>query len=420
MTLGSETPVGPEANAEFTIDFEVRDDRVFRHLAVGSAKTISEIQPLEHDVPPCQLPDPQALWDRAELCGTRAQVARRQNAIRKLRYVDLFAGCGGLSYGVQNAATAAGYVPLAELAVDSDGYALSIYEQNIVANQCMVGDLNAESVDLDADVDLLIGGPPCQGHSNLNNHTRRLDDRDELYLEMPRFAVEHDIPLVAIENVPSILSSHKSIVQRARELFDQFNYRVDEFVMDATRLGVAQTRKRHFMFASRIGMPDVRDIFSKLSTQPRPLSWAINDLRDADDSYLDKAAELSLTNRHRIRKMFENDWYNLPNELRPPSHRNGHSYSAVYGRLRWDRPASTMTTRFVTPGCGRFIHPLEQRTLTLHEGARIQGFPDGFEFLASGRNPGRQKLTKVIGNAVPPRMGFVVGIWAICALEALR
>ena len=126
--------------------------------------------------------------------------------------------------------------------------------------------------------------------------------------------------------------------------------------MDASKLGVAQTRKRHFMFASRIELPDIRAIVAELATDPHPLEWAIGDLRETGTSFMDQGADLSETNRHRIREMFENDWYQMPDYLRPPSHRDGHSYSAVYGRMRWDKPASTITTRFVTPGCGRF-HP---------------------------------------------------------------
>ena len=252
---------------------------------------------------------------------------------------------------------------------------LKFYRNNLRVDRCQVLDLSENWAHAEEGADLLIGGPPCQGHSNLNNHTRRLDDRDDLYLQMPRFAASHGIPLVVIENVPSIVSSYKAIIDRAKLIFSEHGYQVSEFSMDASRLGVAQTRKRHFMFASRIAMPDVEAIYEKLTTVPRTLRWAINDLRKTNNGFMDREPQLSATNRFRIGEMFKNDWHELPNHLRPPSHQNGHSYGSVYGRMHWDKPATTLTTRFVTPGCGRFIHPLEQRTLTLHEGARIQGFP---------------------------------------------
>ena len=323
MSLDSAAPALPRVNEEFTIDFQILDDRIFRHVGIGKLTTTSELLQPACDEVPGNYREPQALWDYAEMRGSHVRALGQKRRHFKLRYADLFAGCGGLSYGVQQAATAAGCDSRSELAVDMDPYALSIYRRNIDVNRCEVIDLSLESPSIENKIDLLIGGPPCQGHSNLNNHTRRLDDRDELYLEMPKFAATYNIPLVAIENVPAIVSSHKSIVERAQELFHEHKYQVDDFVMDASRLGVAQTRKRHFMFASRIGMPRVREIYEKLATTPRPLSWAIEDLRRTNKSFMDCAAQLSETNRHRIQAMFENGWFNLPNNLRPPSHRNG-------------------------------------------------------------------------------------------------
>lgn len=402
--------------AEFGLRFSVKGDAILRHVRIGDFTVVSKLDGTPHDSVGFESANLRATWDWAQLRGAKMEVVRSEHLRGQLRYVDLFAGCGGLSFGVQNAAMAMGLGVVSELAVDIDSHALNIYRRNINVRHCEVMDLTNDRVSVERSTDLLIGGPPCQGHSNLNNHTRRLDERDELYLEMPRFAAEHDIPLVAIENVPAIVSSHKSIIDRARAIFEEHGYRVDEVIMDASKLGVAQTRKRHFMFASRIAMPDIRPIITELATSQRPLEWAIGDLRSLSESFMDQGAELSETNRHRIREMFDNDWYELPDYLRPPSHRNGHSYSAVYGRMRWDKPASTVTTRFVTPGCGRFIHPLEQRTLTLHEGARVQGFPDDFNFLLSDQQPVKQRLTRAIGNAVPPPLGFVVGVWAISAL----
>ena len=396
--------------------FDDLGDHIVRRIGIGASNFESTIFAPIGSTERVEQVELRDAWDQAVLTGAVPETIARNGRAKDFRYVDLFAGCGGLSYGVQQAAYATGFNPVSEFAADIDAHALEIYRQNINVKSCEVMDLADGQVSFGGGAQLLIGGPPCQGHSNLNNHTRRLDERDELYLEMPRFAVAHDIPLVAIENVPAIVSSYKSIIDRARSIFDEHKYRVDEVILDASKLGVAQTRKRHFMFASRIKLPDIRAIVAELATEPRPLEWAIGDLRELGTSSMDQGADLSETNRHRIREMFENDWYQMPDHLRPPSHRNGHSYSAVYGRMWWDKPASTITTRFVTPGCGRFIHPLEQRTLTLHEGARVQGFPDDFDFLVPNQQPVRQRLTRAIGNAVPPPLGFVVGIWAIDAL----
>ena len=136
------------------------------------------------------------------------------------------------------------------------------------------------------------------------------------------------------------------------------------------------------------------------------------------DELFDKGSELSEVNRRRIKYLFDNDEYDLPNDQRPDSHKNGHTYPSIYGRLRWDAPAGTITTGFNTPGRGRYIHPEIQRTITPHEAARIQGFPDTFEFkLINGETPTRTSLANMIGDAVPPQMGYAVGVTALAAMD---
>jgi DNA (cytosine-5)-methyltransferase 1 len=115
---------------------------------------------------------------------------------------------------------------------------------------------------------------------------------------------------------------------------------------------------------------------------------------------------LSKENRTRINGLFENDKYELPNEERPDCHKDGHSYSAVYGRMHWDRPSQTISTGLLTPGRGRYIHPVRQRVITRHGVARIQAFPDSFKFVVNGHDPARNAITKWIGDAVPPVLGY--------------
>ena len=111
--------------------------------------------------------------------------------------------------------------------------------------------------------------------------------------------------------------------------------------------------------------------------------------------------------------LFETDAYDMPNDKRPLSHRDGHSYPSVYWRLRWDEPAGTITTGFLTPGRGRFIHPALPRTLTPHEAARLQGFPDSFDFrLKDGDRPKKTWLATIIGGAVPFNISYMAGLAA--------
>ena len=187
-------------------------------------------------------------------------------------------------------------------------------------------------------------------------------------------------------------------------------------------LGLPQTRKRHILVACKAGEPDIEGIVGVLERPQRNLRWAIGDLLNVDSGSasagFDTGPELSDINRRRIKYLFDNGEYDLPNEQRPDSHRNGHTYPSIYGRLRWDGPSGTITTGFNTPGRGRYIHPERQRTITAHEAARIQGFPDAFEFRTiGGETPTRGSLANMIGDAVPPQIGYAAGIAALAALE---
>ncbi|HET9149933.1 MAG TPA: DNA cytosine methyltransferase, partial [Alphaproteobacteria bacterium] len=152
-----------------------------------------------------------------------------------------------------------------------------------------------------------------------------------------------------------------------------------------------------------------------LSEVANPLSWAIEDLIDVgSDELWDAAPTLSAENQARINYLFENDLFDLPDKERPDCHKNGTSYTAVYGRLHWDKPAQTITTGFNTPGQGRYIHPRRRRVITPHEAARIQGFPDWFKFEAPVAVH-RKNLAKWIGDAVPPVLGYSAALAAILA-----
>jgi DNA (cytosine-5)-methyltransferase 1 len=144
----------------------------------------------------------------------------------------------------------------------------------------------------------------------------------------------------------------------------------------------------------------------------RSVSWAISDLLDrVETGPFDTPAKHSATNQARIEYLFSNALYELPDDQRPDCHRlKAHSYKSVYGRLRPDEPAPTITTGFGSTGQGRFVHPTLPRTLTPHEAARVQFIPDFFDF----GDERRGALQDMIGNAVPPKISYLL------ALELLR
>jgi DNA (cytosine-5)-methyltransferase 1 len=335
---------------------------------------------------------------------------------------DLFSGCGGLSVGVHEAARATGRRAVHVLAVDNNAAALGVFSANFPEAEAHLGGIEdlvdgelgsaatAREKDLSvrfAGLDLAVGGPPCQGHSDLNNHTRRRDPRNQLYLRMARFVEVVRPRLVMIENVPGVAHDRTGVVAETIDVLRNAGYSVSAGVVHATDVGAAQARRRHILLASRDEnvIPDVTLLPFQFGSPARPVLEAIEDLDlEPDKGVFGTSSRHANVNQERIRYLFENNLYELPDEQRPDCHRlKPHSYHAVYGRMYPDRPAPTITAGFGSTGQGRFVHPLQPRTLTPHEAARVQGFPDWFRFDAETR---RRTLQEMIGNAVPSKLAY--------------
>jgi DNA (cytosine-5)-methyltransferase 1 len=348
-------------------------------------------------------------------------------ARQAVRIVDLFAGCGGLTLGIAEAARRHGLGLDVPLALDFDEDAARVYAANFPKAQVVhapveeffdgrLGDdrLTPREADVraqvrgDGPVHVLVGGPPCQGHSNLNNHTRRADPRNGLYSRMARAAEVLEPWAVIIENVQSVTRDRSGVVQVTADSLQEAGYDVCDGVVDLAQLGVPQRRRRHVLVATLPPFPVAASIVDKVVATRSPrrdLAWAIRDLSDAEGTTpFGSASKMSPENASRIAWLLDNAAYDLPNELRPPCHRDDHSYTAMYGRLRWTEPTQTITSGFTCMGQGRYVHPSRPRTLTPHEAARIQHFPDWFDFTAGGLVTRRRSWTQMIGNAVPPRL----------------
>ncbi|UOQ88057.1 DNA cytosine methyltransferase [Agromyces endophyticus] len=345
----------------------------------------------------------------------------------KIRLVDLFAGCGGLTLGIAQALQIHEQALEVALAVDFESLATEVYSANFVEAERV----EAESIETYfdgtlgepltlaerrlkgelGDITALVGGPPCQGHSNLNNHTRRVDAKNALYLRMVRAAEVLDPSVIIIENVPAVLRDRhdgEGVVARAERHLKSLEYQVEHQVVGVDSLGVAQTRRRHILLATKRGEIPPEDLFANISANPieHDLEWAIGDLVGVEsDSLIDRAPQAKADNLTRMQWLLDNDEYDLPNRLRPTCHQDSHSYKSMYGRLKWTEPAQTITSGFGSIGQGRYMHPDLPRALTAHEAARIQGFPDYFDFSAC---PTRSALATMIGNAVPPQLGSAI------------
>ena len=313
------------------------------------------------------------------------------------------------------------------LAVENDDHAADVYGLNFPHANLVRSDVEAlfdgelgtpvtaseRSISLAVgEVDVLVAGPPCQGHSDLNNHSRRQDPRNALYLRVVR-AVEVLRPtVVVVENVPAVRHDQGGVVERSTRVLEAAGYSVASDVLHLVKFGVPQRRRRHILLAAsndRID-PSVMDRLGSACDDhaERSVGWAIEDLVDqTTESGPDAASKPTPVNLDRMQWLINQDEYDLPNPRRPKCHHGSHSYNSMYGRLAWDAPAQTITTGFGCMGQGRFVHPAKPRTLTPHEAARLQTLPDFFDL---DTRKGRGVWATVIGNAVPPL--FIVHLLA--------
>lgn len=375
------------------------------------------------------LPD---LWDWTWLRQSKAPIARTSKA-KSVRVADLFSGCGQMTIGVAEAARAVGLRAELALAADLDEDALEVCRRSFPRallrstpiEQVLTGPLGTDPrpeerafIEAMGRVDVLVGGPPCQGHSDFNNHTRRKDDRNGLALKMVRFAELTKPRHIVIENVRGIVHDRGGVLDKVRAHLEKLGYRVGQRLLKGEEHGVAQRRWRMFMVATLDRFLDVESVFDLPEVSPsRTFSWACGDLVTLEGKTpFDEAPSPTAENQRRIDYLFDNDEWELPNPERPPCHRKGgHSYKSIYGRLWEDRPAQTITTGFRCMGQGRFVHPTRRRTITPHEAARLQFIPDFVEFYDLVPT----SVAKLIGNAVPPKLLYGIAL-PLLASDAVR
>jgi len=344
-----------------------------------------------------------------------------------IKMVDLFSGTGPMSLGVVEAGRATGIDVRPVFAIDfvkdaADNYKRNFPEcrvENADINDFINGELgdfpSKEEQNLIAElgpIDMVIGGPPCQGHSDLNNHTRRNDPRNGLIFKVIRFVELTSPKYVFIENVQGIRHDKNNVLGHAEEYLRKLGYHLKENLLLASNFGVAQNRRRFILVATK----DEIDINTNLYQRDHSLGvmWAIKDIKDdySCETTYNSSAHHSEVNQKRIDYLHDHGIYELPNSLRPQcQQKEDNRYTSVYSRMHPDQPAPTITSGFGSIGQGRFGHPSERRTLTPHEAARVQFIPDFFSF---PEKHNRFALQKMIGNAVPPKLTYIL------ALELLR
>ena len=338
----------------------------------------------------------------------------------KINAIDLFCGVGGLTYGIQKTGinVIAGY--------DIDEKSKFAYEYNnddtfILKDVKEIDDREISNLyPKDTDIKVLIGCAPCQPFSsyshkyqNNENTLKKMDLLD--YFGRQIELVKPDI--VSMENVPQMQS--REVFHRFQDILEKNGYKVTYKVVYAPDYGVPQKRKRLLLLASKFG--DISLLEPEFSPNNYPtLRDTIGNLPEirAGETYvqdpLHRSRNLSALNLKRIRQSKPGGtWRDWDKDLLLEAYKkeSGKSFGSVYGRLEWDKPANTITTQFPGIGNGRFGHPEQDRALSLREGALLQTFPLNYEFVdpKKGDNYPISQVALQIGNAVPPKLGEVIG-----------
>jgi DNA (cytosine-5)-methyltransferase 1 len=334
-------------------------------------------------------------------------ISERDPAVRT---IDLFSGAGGLSLGFHLADR--GYEPV--LAVEIDGAAARTFKANF---GCDVIDAPIQIVDRFPDADVILGGPPCQGFSPLG---RDRDDAsramlNELWQEYLR-AVKQVMPRAfVIENVPEFQRSDQfATLLRTLDHDPQLRqYGYSYGVLNAVDYGVPQRRRRGIFVAVLDRQPAWPPPASHGPGLPNPYRTVRNAIGDLpgtpteQDLHWGRAPRATSIERYMAVPEGGNRFdlqANRPDLTPACWRRKSTGTTDVMGRLWWDRPALTIRTEFFKPEKGRYLHPHEHRPITHREAARLQTFPDSFQFEGS-----KIEIARQIGNAVPPMLAAAIG-----------
>lgn len=333
--------------------------------------------------------------------------------------IDLFCGVGGLTKGLEQS----GIDVIA--GIDFEPNCQYPYEENNNARfiQKDITTLTADELSAlypdNASIHILAGCAPCQPFSKYTQRYRKDGYKDEkwrLLYSFGQLAKQTHPDIIAMENVPE-LEKTKVFLDFVSEL-EKCGYHIMHQVVYCPDYGIPQSRKRLVLLASVFGdislIPKTNDPDSYVTVRDAigslpPLIAGSTDPSDLMHS----ATALSEKNIRRIKQSIPGGtWREWDKELLLKCHEKstGKTYPSVYGRMLWDEPSPTITTQFYGYGNGRFGHPEQDRALSLREGAILQSFPRDYKFIKSTSILNKRQLGLQIGNAVPVRLGEVIGI----------
>lgn len=334
--------------------------------------------------------------------------------MKKINVIDLFCGCGGLSYGFEKA----GYNVL--LGIDNDEMALKTFELNHNGSKTICGDITAityenhiKKIIGNQQIDVIVGGPPCQGMS-LSGPRKFDDPRNKLYLSYIRLVEEIKPKAFVIENVPGLISLFKGEIKNSIiEKLTALGYTVSFQIMLAAEHGVPQNRKRVVF----VGIKDHEFSFPKALDNIVTCEMALSDLPSLVDDLGKDIMKYSSTPQNEYQSLIRANSSNVQNHIAaahsekikniislvpdggnykdlPQEHKNSRNFHVAWTRFNSQKPAPTIDT-----GHRHHFHYKYNRVPTVRESARLQSFPDNFIFLGNKTQQFRQ-----VGNAVPPLM----------------
>ena len=344
----------------------------------------------------------------------------------KVKAVDLFCGAGGLTRGLE----AAG-IDVA-LGVDIDPACEYPYTANNDATFLLKSVEDISATDFadafeGAGFTLLAGCAPCQPFSTYSQRTASPSDkRWNLLNHFARLVTEIKPDLVTMENVP--LLAKQAVFSKFVSKLKDDGFHVVHEVVDCADYGVPQHRQRLVLLASKLGPIEMirPTVKAEYHETVRDAIEGLAPLKAGEiflDDPLHQTSELSPLNLKRIRaSKAGGTWRDWDGDLVAACHKkkSGKSYPSVYGRMPWDEPSPTITTQFFGFGNGRFGHPHQNRAISLREGAILQSFPRDYKFVAKGEPIYIKTIGRLIGNAVPVKLGKAIGKSITRHIQALE
>lgn len=341
--------------------------------------------------------------------------------------VDLFCGIGGLTKGL----ALAGIDVVA--GIDIDESCSFVYETNnnskfICDDVSTFKQKTLHDLYPSDSIKILVGCAPCQPFSKYSSKYRKNGHKDDKWKLLSSFAnlINSELPdIVSMENVPNL--ERESIFQEFLKILKDNNYKIDYKVVNCKNYGVPQNRRRLVLLASRLGEIKLIDALynDENAITVKQAIYGLPKIKAGEiceEDALHQASSLSDINLKRIKQSKQGGtWRDWDDDLRLACHKkdSGKTYPSVYGRMSWDKPSPTITTQFYGYGNGRFGHPVQDRAISLREGAILQSFPADYIFADKDHPINRHDTAIHIGNAVPVELGRAIGISIIKHLKNL-